>query len=72
MTQVEKNRRYRARQRHGISVVPIAIDQHAVAEAMIAAGRMRAGDTLHRAAMAGELARVIADWCDRWQKDECG
>jgi hypothetical protein len=66
MTQSEKNRRYRQRLKHGISIVPVAIDPHAVAEAMLAAGRMQPGDTLLRHAVAAELSAVISEWTCRW------
>lgn len=64
--QAAKNKRYRARQRCGIAVITIPIDQHAVATALIESGRMRPADTLERNKVAAAVTQIVDDFTKRW------
>ena len=64
--QAAKNRRYRARQRCGVAIVAIPIDQVAIAEAMIASGRLPPAATLERARVTAAITEIVNDWAKRW------
>jgi hypothetical protein len=63
-----KQARYRARQRHGVAVVPVPVVPEVV-EAMLDAGWLDAARSLDREQVAAEAAKVLRKWAAEWHQN---
>ena len=64
--QRERQRRSRARRRHGITLLRVPVDEFRLVEALQRAGRLTGEDGLQRARIEQEVERLVADWTERW------
>jgi hypothetical protein len=60
-------RRSRWRRRNGLVPRRIDVDEHALAEALIASGRLTEGEALQPDLVERELAALVADFISRWR-----
>jgi|HubBroStandDraft_6_1064221.scaffolds.fasta_scaffold1691145_1 hypothetical protein len=57
---------FRRRRREGITIIPVAIDEFNVLNALIDRRRLSEGESRDRSAVAAALERIIDDWsCGR-------
>ncbi|MEJ8573465.1 hypothetical protein [Microbaculum marinum] len=61
-TPAERQRRYRELRKAGFCVLPVKIDEFALTEALIEAGRLGAWDEDDRVAIAEAIEQLLADW----------
>ena len=61
-----RQKRARARRKAGLVCFRLELDEHAVAEALIRAGRLSEAETASHGAVKRELELVIGDWVARW------
>jgi hypothetical protein len=59
-------RRTRARQRRGLISVRLDVDEHRVAAALIAHGKLTEEQALRPGLVARELEALVRDYCTRW------
>jgi hypothetical protein len=59
-------RKSRARRKVGMRTFQVEGDEHRLAAALIASGRLTEEQALSRALVEGELAKLLADWASRW------
>jgi hypothetical protein len=64
----ERQRERRRRDARGLRVFHIEANEHDLAEAMIANGRLTPEQALRRSLVEGELAKLVTDWIARWIK----
>lgn len=62
-----KKRRWRARQRNGVVVLPIEVNEHDVAAAMIESGRLDERQALDRAELKRAAEILVREWAQRWR-----
>ena len=62
----KKQRAYRKRQACGVAVLRVPVHEHALAEALIASGRLGPIETLSRPAIEAAVADIVAEWTRRW------
>lgn len=62
-----KWQRYRKRQAKGEVVLRIVADEHCLAAALLAAGRLDEKEALDRQRVAEATAEIVRDWCARWK-----
>lgn len=67
MTQAARTKRWRARRRHGIEVLRVAVPSFDLAAALIESGRLTVPQALERRAVEGAAAEVLMEWIDRWR-----
>jgi hypothetical protein len=60
-------RRWRWRRRNGLVPRRIDVDEHALAEALIASGRLTESEALRPELLERELAALVADFISRWR-----
>lgn len=65
-------RRYRWRRRNGLVPHRLDLDEHELAEALIASGRLTEAEALHPELIDRELLAVIADFILRWRHTVTG
>jgi hypothetical protein len=65
----QRQRRARARRRNGHVIRRVDVDEHALATALIASGRLSEAEALRSDLVERELGRLIADWTERWRGD---
>ncbi len=61
---------YRERQRHGEAVLPLRVDYFRLIEALFRSGRLSEADALDRALVQAATSGVVADWVERWLKNQ--
>jgi hypothetical protein len=61
-----KQRAYRRRLACGRAVLRVEVQEHELAEALIASGRLGPVETLSRAAIESAVAEIVCDWIRRW------
>jgi hypothetical protein len=49
-----------------VVVLHIQVREHAVAEALIAAGRLTEDGAVRRGLVEREISRLVAEWASRW------
>jgi hypothetical protein len=59
-------RRTRARQRRGLISVRLDVDEHRIAAALVAHGKLTEDEALRPGLVARELERLIDDYATRW------
>jgi hypothetical protein len=59
-------RKSRSRRTRGVVVLHIQVREHAVAEALIAAGRLTEDGAVRRGLVEREISRLVAEWASRW------
>jgi hypothetical protein len=59
-------RRHRARLARGRVCIRCEVDEHRVAAALVAHGKLTEEEALRPGLVARELERLIADYCVRW------
>jgi hypothetical protein len=65
-------RRWRWRRRNGLVPRRIDVDEHALAAALIASGRLTEGEALRPELIERELAALVADFISRWRNGVTG
>lgn len=70
MTAAVRQRRARARRKAGLVPISLEIEENAIAEALIASGRLTEAESARRELVGRELAAVVADWAARWRGTE--
>lgn len=65
-------RRWRWRRRNGLVPRRIDVDEHALAEAFIASGRLTEAEALRPDLVERELAALVADFILRWRNGVTG
>jgi hypothetical protein len=65
-------RRSRWRRRHGLAPYTIDADEHALAEALIAAGRLSEAEALRPEMVRRELSGLVNDFICRWRHGVTG
>lgn len=65
-------RRWRWRRRNGLVPRRIDVDEHALAEALIASGRLTESEALRPDLVERELAALVADFISRWRNGVTG
>jgi hypothetical protein len=63
-----RKRRYGRRQRDGIVVLRVEVDECQLAEAMIIAKRLSERESVERAALARAAESVLREFTERWRK----
>src|SRR5258708_24863213 len=58
----QRQRRYRQRRRLGAVIIPVAIDEYAVVDALIEAGILDEDESADRSRVAVALERIVGDW----------
>ena len=61
-----RKKAYRRRQRTGRIVLLVEVEEHQIAAAMVAAGRLTDRQALCRAEIEREAAAIIAQWACSW------
>lgn len=62
MTAATRQARRRARIRQGVAVLPVEVDEHAFAEALIQRGHVDEESALDKVALATAAGRILRDW----------
>jgi hypothetical protein len=62
-----RQRRSRARRRAGLVLLKVEADEHRLAEALIACGRVTAAEGLQRSRIEQEVSELVQDWITRWE-----
>ena len=65
----ERQRRRRARQRHGLVCVRLELEHDAVVEALLRSGRL-SEEAAHDAVVERAMAGVLDEWAKRWLERE--
>jgi hypothetical protein len=65
-------RRSRWRRRNGLVPRTIDVDEHALAEALIASGRLTEQEALQPVLIERELSALVADFISRWRHSVTG
>jgi hypothetical protein len=63
---VDRTRRYRARQRHGIAILRVPVPLFDLSQALIEAERLTPAQALERREVERSAAEVLAEWSRRW------
>ena len=58
----DRQRRRRRRAAAGLVVLPVEVDEHAVAEALLASGRLDEVAALDRLRVAAAVGGLVAEW----------
>jgi DNA-binding GntR family transcriptional regulator len=61
----DRQRRQRERERQGLVVLKIEADEHALAAALIAAGRISEADALDRKHLQATVSELLRAWAER-------
>jgi hypothetical protein len=62
----DRQRKARWRRRNGLVQYRIDADEHALAEALIASGRLTEAEALHPDMVRRELSALVVDFIARW------